>query len=93
MILWNGDSSDWSLNQTWAIGDFVDPPMQGFRVADSVSNILERARNAGGAGSIMLEHELSDESVAAFIATYGQVRQAGWRTATVPECIGQPWYQ
>ncbi|KAI8453915.1 hypothetical protein BY996DRAFT_4582534 [Phakopsora pachyrhizi] len=100
-LMWNCDSSDWTLNQTYAIGDFVDPPMGGFGLNQSVDQIRSHQRSITNQkdgddvvpGKIILEHELSLESVEAFRVTYEGLERFGWATCTVADCIGSDWYQ
>lgn len=94
--MWNADSSDWTLDQTHAIGDFVDPPMTGFGIDQAVNQINSHAlkpANQLSQGIIILEHELSELSVKAFELSFENVRKSGYRTCTVSDCLNSTWYQ
>lgn len=92
--LWNCDSSDWSLNQTYALGDFLDPPMAGFGVQESVGMINQHINQPDKSlGKIILQHELSLESVQAFIQTFPRLKQNSWTTCNLADCLDQKWYQ
>jgi len=92
--LWNCDSSDWSLNQTYALGDFLDPPMAGFGVQESVAMITQHITQPDkSVGKIILEHELSFESVQAFIQTFPLLKQNSWTTCNLADCLHLKWYQ
>lgn len=70
--------------------------MEGFNINSTIWLINEFAkwsRAPGAPGVIALEHELSSDSVEAFTSTFDHVRKVGWRPATVPDCIGEDWYQ
>jgi len=95
-VMWNFDSWDWSLNQTWASGDFVDPPFPNFVTEMSTARLTERMADndrVNGEGVIALEHELSFESVQAFTDSYPTLKQKDWRWGTVPDLLQLPWYQ
>lgn len=95
-VLWNAETADWALDQKNAIGDFVGAPMEGFKVNDTIWLIREFAkwdRAEGSPGVVALEHELSDDSVLAFTDTFDHIRETGWRTGTLADCIGRDWYQ
>lgn len=46
-----------------------------------------------GEGVIVLEHELSFESVQAFTDSYPKLKVEKWRSGTVPDLLDVPWYQ
>ncbi|PLW36045.1 hypothetical protein PCANC_16104 [Puccinia coronata f. sp. avenae] len=92
--LWNCDSSDWSLNQTYALGDFLDPPMGGFGVQESVGMINGHINQPDkSVGKIILEHELSFESVEAFKLTFPNLKRNSWSTCNLADCLDLEWYQ
>lgn len=43
-VMWNWDSSDWSLNQTYARGDFIDPPYSWLTPPIASDLMIERIR-------------------------------------------------
>ena len=46
-----------------------------------------------GEGVIVLEHELSNESIQAFTDSQPLLKEKGWKAGTVPDLLGLPWYQ
>jgi chitin deacetylase len=94
--MWSADSADWTLNQTHATGDFVDPPYAGWTTQTSI-DALEREMREGAArdrGVIVLEHELSEESVEAFVRSFPKLQEHQWTSGAIPELQdGFPWYQ
>lgn len=49
--------------------------------------------DVNGEGIIVLEHELSEESVQAFTESRPVLKEKGWKAGTVPDLLGLPWYQ
>ncbi|OAV85714.1 hypothetical protein, variant [Puccinia triticina 1-1 BBBD Race 1] len=98
-VIWNWDSVDWGLNQTYATGDQVDRP-EGAALGRTVAQVAEDiARFAGqpAAAGLILEHELSLEAVEAFRLSFGAVRARHFgAVGPLPVCLegGQAaWYQ
>jgi 16S rRNA G966 N2-methylase RsmD len=94
--MWSADSADWTLNQTYASGDFVDPPYQGWTTQTSIDALEREMRDKTNAdrGIIVLEHELSEESVEAFTRSYPKLKEHAWTTGAIPELEeGMLWYQ
>lgn len=53
-------------------------------------------RATNQAGCLILEHELSEESVGVFRDSWAFVKSQGWRMVTLPEALmggRAPWYQ
>lgn len=99
-VIWNYDSMDWGLNQTYATGDQVDKPDPATApsLEKVTQDIISHAQSIATqmAGCMILEHELSEESIQAFSRSYESVKSAGWKTGPLPECIYEgnaPWYQ
>jgi chitin deacetylase len=103
-VMWNGDSVDWSLDQTYASGDFVDPAYPDFTldrslaeirhsiegpktVRDSPNAIIIGKLTLSQEGIIILEHELSEDSVKAFATTFPELGKQGWKIGTVDEVV------
>ncbi|KAH9817710.1 family 4 carbohydrate esterase, partial [Melampsora americana] len=92
---------NWSLNQTYAIGDYIDPPMKGFGIEESVRQIRSHLQSdrvksnpiEEREGMMILEHELSEESVKVFELSFDEVKKEGYRTCNVADCLGSDWYQ
>jgi len=69
-IIWNEDSSDWELSDT-------PPPITTQEVETSIQGWLKGPKNPG---MIILEHELSNASVTAFMNSYPVGVSNGWQT-------------
>lgn len=112
-VIWNYDSVDWGLNQTYATGDLVDTPdpttAPSYQaVVDGIKIIAANGpgfdpkktasvnRESNQVGCLILEHELSEESVSAFKDSWEFVKNQGWRMVPLPEGLpggNGDWYQ
>jgi hypothetical protein len=85
------------FSRTYASGDFIDPPYDWLTTEMSTQRLVDRMSEpqdvVNGEGVIVLEHELSEESVLAFTESHPQLREKGWKAGTVPDLLGLPWYQ
>ncbi|MBW0542448.1 hypothetical protein O181_082163 [Austropuccinia psidii MF-1] len=99
-VIWNEDSIDWALNQTYSTGDQVDLPNPND--APNLNQVIENIKQFSIDdkiklnGLLLLEHELSQESVKAFEVSWKKVKDLGWKTGALPECIEDgkaKWYQ
>lgn len=85
------------LRRTYSSGDFIDPPYDWLTTAMSTQRLTERMSepidDVNGEGIIVLEHELSEESVQAFTESRPVLKEKGWKAGTVPDLLGLPWYQ
>ena len=80
-VLWNQDTSDWRLTTT--------PANQ-----PAVSAVLATwANGPKSPGLLVLEHELSDAAVGAFVNSYAGFKSAGWAMGDVAGLLGMRWYQ
>ncbi|KII95210.1 carbohydrate esterase family 4 protein [Plicaturopsis crispa FD-325 SS-3] len=75
-IMWNQDTEDWSLTTGG-----TTPA----KVNSSLNTWLSGPKSPG---LIILEHELSDESVQAFIDAYPVMKQHGWNTVSTAQLQG-----
>ena len=85
-----------SGNRTWASGDFIDPPYDWLTTDLSTQRLTDRMSDndpINGEGVIVLEHELSFESVQAFTDSHSHIASNHWRCGTVPDLLNLPWYQ
>ncbi|KAJ4478081.1 chitin deacetylase [Lentinula aciculospora] len=83
-ILWNQDTEDWSLTNT------------GGTTAQAInSSMTTWLTGSKTPGLIILEHELSDQSVQAFEAAYPVMKSNGWNLQSVAQLAagGQSAYQ
>ncbi|KAJ3736366.1 chitin deacetylase [Lentinula guzmanii] len=83
-ILWNQDTEDWSLTET------------GGTTAQAINaSMTTWLTGSKTPGLIILEHELSDESVQAFEAAYPVMKSNGWNLQSVAQLAagGQSAYQ
>jgi chitin deacetylase len=81
-VIWNHDTEDWTMGSPGG----ATPES----VAASLNTWLTGPKSPG---LIILEHELSTDSVAAFIAAYPQMKSTGWNISAVPDALGISWYQ
>jgi len=81
-VLWNQDTSDWSLGEP---GGTTPQAIQ--------ANFQKWLAGPKNPGLIILEHELSNGSVQAFIAAYPLMKQHNWTLTSVAELDGQGVYQ
>ncbi|EGO01889.1 carbohydrate esterase family 4 protein [Serpula lacrymans var. lacrymans S7.3] len=80
-VIWNQDTGDWSLTS-------------GGTTAQAIHNDMEKwLTGPKNPGLIILEHELSNQSVQAFMDAYPIMKSNGWNTISVAELSGGPVYQ
>ncbi|KAF7344372.1 Carbohydrate esterase family 4 protein [Mycena sanguinolenta] len=77
-IVWNQDTEDWSLTDT--------PP--GTSAATIQSQMKQWLGGSKSPGLIILEHELSTQSAAAFIAAYPLMVSNGWKVESLVSLVG-----
>ncbi|KAJ6527701.1 hypothetical protein B0H19DRAFT_1275066 [Mycena capillaripes] len=77
-IIWNQDTNDWSLTDS--------PP--GTSAAAISSSMHKWLTGPKSPGLIILEHELSPQSVATFVAAYPVMQQTGWNIMSLAQLIG-----
>ncbi|KAJ7119106.1 glycoside hydrolase/deacetylase [Mycena epipterygia] len=75
-IIWNQDTADWSLTSG------------GTTAAAINSSMTQWLTGSKSPGLIILEHELSDQSVASFVAAYPVMRQNNWNTVSLAQLMG-----
>lgn len=101
-VIWNFDSVDWGLNQTYATGDQVDRPDPNSspsldQVIGQIESFAVDVSSGRKTGGVILEHELSEESVEAFKRSWATVqRQNFHRVGPLPDCLNDgrtDWYQ
>ncbi|KAJ6562637.1 carbohydrate esterase family 4 protein [Mycena capillaripes] len=77
-IVWNQDTDDWSLTDS--------PP--GTTAAKINSSMHEWLTGPKSPGLIILEHELSNQSVASFVAAYPVMQQNNWNIVSLAQLMG-----
>ncbi|KAJ7808586.1 carbohydrate esterase family 4 protein [Mycena olivaceomarginata] len=77
MIVWNQDTEDWSLTET-------PPPTTTDVIAGQMKTWLNGPKSPG---LMILEHELSDLSIGAFMAAYPLMKSAGWKTQSAARLV------
>ncbi|KAH9461578.1 hypothetical protein Pst134EA_017878 [Puccinia striiformis f. sp. tritici] len=103
-VIWNFDSMDWGLNQTYSTGDQVDiaDPTKSPRLEEVVQSIgrfasSNSSSSASRVGGLILEHELSFEAVEAFRQSWSVVRNQNFTSlGPLPVCLDggkSEWYQ
>jgi len=81
-VLWNHDSEDWTLGEP---GGITPQAIQA-----NFQTWLSGPKNPG---LIVLEHELYNASVQAFMTAYPLIKQNNWTLTSVTELGGQSAYQ
>ncbi|KAI0322459.1 glycoside hydrolase/deacetylase, partial [Amylostereum chailletii] len=76
-VIWNQDTEDWSMGSTDLTLDTVE------------SNLRKWYTGPKSPGLIILEHELSDQTVQAFIDTFPVAVQNGWQAHSIAELDGK----
>ncbi|KAJ7032459.1 carbohydrate esterase family 4 protein [Mycena alexandri] len=77
-IIWNQDTADWSLTDS--------PP--GTSAAAIKTSMQKWLTGSKTPGLIILEHELSTQSVASFIAAYPVMQQNKWDIQSLAQLMG-----
>ncbi|KAJ7119121.1 hypothetical protein C8R44DRAFT_878626 [Mycena epipterygia] len=75
-VVWNQDTEDWSLTSG------------GTTAAAINSSMTKWLTGPKSPGLIILEHELSNQSVAAFVAAYPVMRKNNWNTVSLAQLMG-----
>ncbi|KAJ7589699.1 glycoside hydrolase/deacetylase [Mycena floridula] len=83
IVLWNQDTEDWSLTLP---APFTTPAL-------IASNMTQWLTGPKTPGLMILEHELSDQSVDAFIAAYPQMKSQGWNTESAARLLSSSAYR
>ncbi|KAG8859305.1 hypothetical protein FRB96_004520 [Tulasnella sp. 330] len=79
-VNWNKDTDDWEI------------PTGQTSLAQVTKKLNQWINGPKSPGLIILEHELSSQSVNAFIAAYPAMKAKGWDTRSIPDLFGQPYY-
>ncbi|PFH52725.1 carbohydrate esterase family 4 protein [Amanita thiersii Skay4041] len=80
-VIWNQDTRDWSLTTNGTTPQIVQ------------SSMHEWISGPKSPGLIILEHEVSDQSVSAFIEAYPSIRSNGWNFASLAQVVDGKVYQ
>ncbi|KAF7352789.1 Carbohydrate esterase family 4 protein [Mycena venus] len=81
-VIWNQDTEDWSLTSGGTTAQIINASM------------TEWITGPKSPGLIILEHELSDQSVASFMSAYPLMKSNNWITASVAQIVdGTSAYQ
>ncbi|KAF7790822.1 hypothetical protein EIP86_001779 [Pleurotus ostreatoroseus] len=81
-VVWNQDTGD------WAIGE--DP---NYTLSSVHAELTKWYSGPKSPGLIILEHELTDNTVTAFIDSFPLIGSNGWKTVSVAELDGESAYQ
>lgn len=80
-ILWNQDTEDWSLASNGTTLQAIN------------SSLTTWITGPKTPGLIILEHELTDDTVGAFMSAYPLLKQQGWTLGSVAQLVdGKPAY-
>ncbi|KAJ7717003.1 carbohydrate esterase family 4 protein [Mycena metata] len=77
-IIWNQDTSDWSLDES-------PPGTTADKIKASMQQWLTGPKSPG---LIILEHELTNDSVASFVAAYPVMKSNGWNVVSLAQLVG-----
>lgn len=77
-VVWNQDTNDWSLSDS--------PP--GTTAAKVNASLTQWLTGPKSPGLIILEHELSNQSVASFQAAYPMMLSTGWQVTSLAKLMG-----
>ncbi|KAJ7185323.1 glycoside hydrolase/deacetylase [Mycena filopes] len=77
-IIWNQDTSDWSLDET-------PPGTTADKIKSSMQQWLTGPKSPG---LNILEHELTKDSVASFAAAYPVMLSNGWNVVSLAQLVG-----
>ncbi|KAF9259516.1 glycoside hydrolase/deacetylase [Marasmius fiardii PR-910] len=75
-VIWNQDTDDWSISSGKQTLEGIDKQMDGWLSGPKTT------------GLVILEHELSDQTVQAFMNNFPKVKSNGWKTASLARIIG-----
>lgn len=79
-VIWNHDSLDWEL---------PEGPVTSAGVHQNYTTWYSGPK---APGLVILSHELTTQSVQAFIETYPLIAQNGWIAKSIPDLFGGGWY-
>ncbi|KAJ7038049.1 glycoside hydrolase/deacetylase [Mycena alexandri] len=77
-IIWNQDTSDWSLDES-------PPGTTADKIKASMQQWLTGPKSPG---LIILEHEITNDSVASFVAAYPVMKSNGWNVVSLAQLVG-----
>ncbi|KAG7096959.1 hypothetical protein E1B28_004356 [Marasmius oreades] len=75
-VIWNQDTADWNIFSGKQSLDGIDKAMDGWLTGSK------------SPGLMILEHELSDQTVQAFMDNYPKIKTNGWKTSSLARIIG-----
>ncbi|KAG6854784.1 hypothetical protein C0991_001211 [Blastosporella zonata] len=75
-VIWNADTEDWSLTSGGTTPQIIH------------DDFVKWLAGPKSPGIITLEHELSDDSVSAYMDAYPMIGPAGWKIASLASIIG-----
>lgn len=89
-VMWDAECNDWCLNgHGGSACPNTNPGKDYASVQAAVQKAIQRPKSPG---VILLEHELTTESVQIFKDAYSQIKAAGWKTQTLSDAINKDWY-
>ncbi|KAF7333716.1 Chitin deacetylase [Mycena venus] len=77
MVVWNQDTEDWSLTET-------PPETTTDKIASQMNTWLNGPKDPG---LMILEHELSAQSVGAFMAAFPLMKSTGWNVQSAARLV------
>lgn len=89
-VMWNAECNDWCLNGHG--GSECPNTNPGKDYGSVVAAVQKAVQKPKSPGVILLEHELTTESVQIFKDAFPQIKAAGWNTQTLSEALDIDWY-
>ena len=80
-VIWNYDSDDWNIGQGEVTLELVE------------ANFEKALTGPKSPGLNVLEHEITDTDVTAFLYAYPLMKSYNWVVKSIPEITGANWYQ
>uniref|UniRef100_V5E8G1 chitin deacetylase n=1 Tax=Kalmanozyma brasiliensis (strain GHG001) TaxID=1365824 RepID=V5E8G1_KALBG len=91
VVIWNKDTNDWCLQDDGTSAcPGEDPGKDYASVAAAASAGINGPQQNG---LIMLEHELTHQSIKVFKDYYPQLKGLGWTPNNVADVFNMPWYK
>ncbi|KAG8743382.1 hypothetical protein FRC10_012186 [Ceratobasidium sp. 414] len=79
-VIWNQDTNDWAITS-------------GTQTVAGATKVLQKSYTGPKSpGLVILEHELSTQSVSVFVNNFDLIAQNGWTPKTIADAAGASWY-
>lgn len=89
-VMWDAECNDWCLQANGGSDCPGTVPGNTYQsVVDAVNKAVQMPKSPG---VILLEHELTPQSVGIFKNAYPTIKSLGWQAKSVSDAFGQDWY-